>query len=70
MKANVSVTFYPFSNSGNKGIACGLNNIQKIADGPRRGGRVSAAADFADYIKKPDEGQPEAGNGGDDDWDL
>lgn len=70
MKANVSVTFYPFSNSGNKGIACGLNNIQKIADGPRRGGRVSAAADFADYIKKPEEGQQESGNGGDDDWDI
>lgn len=65
MKANVSVTFFAFVNSGNKGIACGLNNVQKIADGPRRGGRVSAAADFAGYIKDP---EATGSTGGDDDW--
>ena len=67
MKANVSITFFAFSTNGNKGIACGLNNIQKVADGPHRGGRVSAAADFAGYIKNPDEA-PSGANGGDDDW--
>lgn len=45
--AIVSVTFYPYDASGNKGVACGLNNIMKIADGERLGGRSSAAADFA-----------------------
>ncbi len=66
MKANVSVTFFAFSTSGNKGIACGLNNIQKVAEGPHRGGRVSAAADFAGYIKNPEEDK--GATGGEDDW--
>ena len=42
-----SVTFYPYNASGNKGIACGLNNVQKQEDGERLGGGTSAAADFA-----------------------
>lgn len=41
-----SVTFYGFDMKGNKGIACGLNNIQKLSDGDSLGGRVSAEADF------------------------
>ena len=42
-----SVTFYPYNASGNKGIACGLNNVQKQEEGDRLGGGTSAAADFA-----------------------
>jgi len=42
-----SINFYAFNNNGNKGIACGLNNIQKLADGEHLGGRSSAASDFA-----------------------
>lgn len=64
MKAYVSVTFYPFSNSGNKGIACGLNNVMKFADGPHRGGRSSASNDFAELI----EAVPEETNTDDTDW--
>ena len=30
-----SVNFYAFNVNGNKGIACGLNNLQKIKDGDR-----------------------------------
>lgn len=41
-----SVTFYPYDVSGNRGVACGLNNLMKAADGPHMGGRVSAEADF------------------------
>lgn len=41
-----SVNFYPFNQAGNKGIACGLNNIQKIADGDYLGGRSRAEDDF------------------------
>ena len=34
-----SISFYAFNSSGNKGIACGLNNLQKIRDGEPLGGR-------------------------------
>ena len=43
-----SVTFYAYNSNGNKGIACGLNNLQKIADGTPLGGRSRAEDDFAD----------------------
>lgn len=42
-----SVTFYPYNAQGSKGIACGLNNLQKLEDGEKLGGATSAAADFA-----------------------
>ncbi len=45
--ARVSLSFYAFNTNGNRGIACGLGNIQKIDDGePLGGGRISAASDF------------------------
>lgn len=44
-----SVNFYAFSVSGNKGVACGLNNLQKLEDGERlSGGGASAEDDFAE----------------------
>lgn len=43
-----SINFYAFNSSGNKGIACSLNNLQKVKDGEPLGGHVSAADDFAD----------------------
>lgn len=43
-----SITFYAFNTSGNKGIACGLNNLQKLEDGESLGGRSRAEDDFAD----------------------
>jgi len=45
--AIVSMNLYSFNASGNKGIAAGLNNIMKIAEGEHLGGRVSAENDFA-----------------------
>ena len=45
--ARVSLSFYAFNTNGNKGIACGLGNIQKLRDGePLGGGRISAESDF------------------------
>ena len=44
--ARVSLNFYAFNSNGNKGIACGLGNIQKIRDGESLGGKTSAADDF------------------------
>ena len=41
-----SITFYAFNSSGNKGIACGLNNLQKIRDGEPLGGKSRAEDDF------------------------
>ena len=45
--ARVSINFYAFNTNGNKGIACGLGNIQKVRDGEPLSGRTSAADDFA-----------------------
>lgn len=42
-----SISFYAFNANGNKGIACGLNNLQKIKDGEPLGGKASAESDFA-----------------------
>lgn len=45
--ARVSLNFYAFNTNGNRGIACGLGNVQKLRDGePLGGGRTSAADDF------------------------
>ena len=44
-----SITFYAFSQP-NKGIACALNNLQKLEDGERFDGRASAEEDFADDL--------------------
>ena len=43
-----SINFYAFNSNGNRGIACGLNNLQKLRDGGPLGGRASAEDDFGD----------------------
>lgn len=45
-----SVNFYAFNVSGNRGIACGLNNLQKLEDGERLSGSSSAEEDFGDDL--------------------
>ena len=42
-----SISFYAFNSNGNRGIACGLNNLQKIRDGEPLGGKSRAEDDFA-----------------------
>lgn len=42
----VSIDFYAFNTNGNKGVAAGLGNIQKLADGEPLGGGASAESDF------------------------
>lgn len=44
--ARVSINFYAFNSNGNRGVACGLGNIQKVRDGEPLGGKSSAADDF------------------------
>ena len=46
--ARVSVQFFPYANSGKKGIGCGLGNVQKLEDGEPLGGRTTAEDDFGD----------------------
>lgn len=46
MYARVNINFFPFSNSGNRGIGAGLGPVQKLADGEPLGGRVSAEQAF------------------------
>lgn len=43
-----SINFYAFNSNGNRGIACGLNNLQKIHDGEPLGGKSRAEDDFND----------------------
>ena len=41
-----SISLYAFNSNGNRGIACGLNNLQKIRDGEPLGGKARAEDDF------------------------
>lgn len=53
--ARVSLSFFAFNTSGNRGIACGLGNIQKTRDGESLGGgRVSAETDFGAFAADDD----------------
>lgn len=47
MYARVTIRFFGYSNSGNKGIGCGLGNVMKTRDGEALAGGASASVDFA-----------------------
>lgn len=49
-----SVVFYAFNQNGNKGIACGLQNLQKLADGEPLGGKAKAEDDFGAFESDDD----------------
>lgn len=50
-----SITFYAFNTNGNKGVAVGLGNIQKLCGGePLGGGNVSAESDFGAFTATDD----------------
>lgn len=44
--ARVSINFYPYDVNGNRGVAAGLGNIQKMGDGEPLGGSTPASAEF------------------------
>ncbi len=49
MYAVLVVSFFPYSNAGNKGVGCGLENVMKTSDGERiGGGALSPQAAFDD----------------------
>ena len=68
MYARVNINFFPYFNSGNKGVGCGLGPIQKIADGEPLGGQMSAEVAFGDsagaYIPPTPQYQPAQQNYG------
>lgn len=47
-----SINFYAFNVSGNKGVAAGLNNLQKLEDGTRLSGGASAEEDFGTDLEE------------------
>jgi len=50
-----SINFYVYNKNGNKGIGCGLNHLQKLADGTPLNGRTTAQEDFADLDDDEDD---------------
>lgn len=55
--ARVFLSFYAFNSNGNRGIACGLQNVQKVRDGESLGGKPKAEDDFDDdFSVSEDEG--------------
>ena len=46
VKGRASINLYAYNVNGNRGIACGLNNLQKISDGTPLGGKSRAEDDF------------------------
>lgn len=47
MYARVTINFFPYDNSGNRGVGCGLGNVCKTRDGEPLSGRANAESDFA-----------------------
>lgn len=47
VKGRASINLYAYNVNGNRGIACGLNHLQKLADGTPLGSKSRAEDDFA-----------------------
>lgn len=50
-----SITFYAYNANGNKGIACGLGNLQKLSDGKPLSGRSKAEDEFDSFNSDDDD---------------
>lgn len=46
-----SLRFYAYNQNGNKGVGCGLGNVQKLEDGQPLDGRTTAVEDFGTPIQ-------------------
>lgn len=53
MYARVTINFFPYDNSGNRGVGCGLGNVCKTRDGEPLSGRANAESDFAGLEQTP-----------------
>ena len=54
-KGRISVTFYPYNQKGNIGVAAALNGVQKIADGEPFGGGAPAVDTMFDLLEDADD---------------
>lgn len=52
-----SLSFYAYNKNGNKGVGCGLGNVQKLEDGQPLDGRTTAAEDFGAMTTQPNQYQ-------------
>lgn len=75
MWGNISVTFFPYSNAGKKGVGVGLNGVQKIRDDAPLGNTVTAQDAFKPVATQdpalsagPAYGQPAAPQPGPTGW--
>lgn len=50
-----SINFYAYNNGEASGIACSLNNLQKVKDGDRLDGKVTASAEFKSVSSAADD---------------
>lgn len=70
--ARATVTAYAFEKAGNKGVAFGLHNVQKIRNGTSFSGRTEASEDFdevSDWTEDEGENKATATASADgDDW--
>lgn len=53
-KGKISITFYPYSTSGNHGIGAGLNGVQKVSDGEAFGGGRPSVESMFDMLDDDD----------------
>lgn len=53
-----SLRFYAYNQNGNKGVGCGLGNVQKLEDGQPLDGRTTAAEDFGAPVSTQQSQQP------------
>jgi len=65
MWGRVTIRFFAYDNSGNKGVGCGLGNVLKTRDDEPLAGGASAASDFAEIGNSviPSAQQPSAAYG-------
>ena len=56
--ARASVRAFAYDQAGNRGVAFGLQNIQKLADGEPLGGRTRPADDFEPVVDESVPGDP------------
>lgn len=50
-----SINFFAYNKAGNRGIGCGLNNLQKTADGEPLSNRSRPEDDFEEYTDDEDD---------------
>lgn len=65
MVCHVSVNFFSYSNSGNNGIGCGINNVLYVSEGEYFGGRTTAENDFGADLDPDDFSEPQTDAAGD-----